>query len=525
MRSILVLCVLLVAQVASAFDTSAYRAITYGRSPDRYCDPTKSLADSSGDGLSEGTAWNLTQCQTQPTAGQIVGVMPGVSVNLAASASVLVPAFYPRNSGSSGSPIIYVTKYAAVALGSTIADITASANKTQLRHDGAGVTCTGTAGGAILGIVGGTDYTYFDGFYIDVASAKTIPDSGVLMSRAASGANPATGNRFLNMVIVGDPTMNCDSNCVVWRPDTDVDTILSNIWIDSFVNHPSGCALGQPSWASDMYGSQNYTIKNTYLTNSSGSGTYNGWFAKGTGAFGAFNYGTMQYNLIDGADNCLRMNDWDASGLTTIHNNLCQNYGTSGITFGSETTHPRNVLVHHNTIAVGCTGLGCGGIVLNAHTGEGTTSLATRNVTTRDNLVDVTSGSQRMFVDAQTFNANISTINYNGYYTAGGAPKWGFNGSSGITTLAGWQAVTGTPDLNVAAILSSDPFVNRASNNFHCTGTCATMSSTGGEVGAYGGLGSNVLGLDLGDVSSGATGSGSTRISGSLRFFGSVRIQ
>ncbi len=191
-------CTLLLLPLSSraAFDDSPYRQTTYGRLPDRYCDPTKPLTDNGGNGMTEGTAWNLNQCKANPTAGQIIGLLPvgsGTPVRLATSNDDNVPAFNPANSGTANARIVFVTKYAAVAMNR--ATIATNPNRSEFRHDGSAPSISGGIGvGTGCAVLGAQarNYITYDGFFIDMAQAYMKEDSGVIR------ADESTGTHFKN---------------------------------------------------------------------------------------------------------------------------------------------------------------------------------------------------------------------------------------------------------------------------------------------------------------------------------------
>lgn len=448
-----------------AFDTSEYRANTYG-TPDYYCDPTRAL-NNNGDGTL-GDPWNLSQAKALPVAGDVVGILPSGD-----SAAILTttntddtPAFTPTNSGSgdaNANRLIYVTKYAAVAL----ANVGTNANRTEFRHDGSEPTISG--GGTGLGtgcpIIGSNnkDYITFDGFYIDQSHAWMKEDSGNLRAEAC------TGVKFLNFVIAGT-AHTVASNCVAYRPHNAVDTVLSNFRISGFSNDGTGSSTPQPALFSDQYGDQNFTIEYFEIADCD-----NGIFPKGT-VGGVFNYGTIRYGIAHGITFGIRANDFDADDLTEIHHLLIYDYAGAGIALSSETSDPRNVLIHHVTVANGVNNV-------DQHGGLYLKEAATMsNVTVRDNIFDIPATGHG--IDAGELSGPVPTMNYNRYYRSGSTVTWAYDDVES-DTIGEWRTATGQ-EAN-SNVFASDPFTNRASDDYTIAGGHAalTADSNGGEIGCY----------------------------------------
>lgn len=470
--------VLLAAPGWAAFDTSEYRTATYG-APDHYCDPTRSLA-SSGSGTL-GDPWNLTQCQTQPVCGEVIGLLPvggGTPVQIPVSAgNYNEPAFEPSGitDCTLGNELVYVAKYAAIAL--TRATITTDPNRTEFRTDGvaeaADIVGTGRAAYGTYD----HDYVIYDGIFVDMAQVGINGDQGII------SVFNATGVKFLNFRIKGTTT-DMDSNPIVYRPGNATNTVLSNFESWDFDNAPTGGGLNQNGIWSDQYGDHNYLIEHFVLDN-----VDRGLFAKGTAA-GTFNYGTIRYGVIKNVSQCLAFNDFDATNLTTVEYVLCTGWSFVGVTLENQTSVSRNFLMHHVTIANGpCSSSVPGPFYLR-------NGVSAVNVGWRDNILDMLNGGFCNGVDAGEFTGTFpsGTVDYNGYYKAGATVTWSLNGSS-YNTIGNWRTATGKEASSL--VLASDPFTNRAGSDFTvAVGHAAkTASSTGGEIGAY--AGSETVGYDI----------------------------
>jgi len=462
---------------ALAFDPSEYRANTYG-APTHYCDPARALNNPGSGTLA--SPWNLDQAMRLAVAGNVVGFLPGVGVRMPSTNNDNLPTFRPINSGTATNRIVFVTRFAAVAL----PNVAANANRTELRHDGARAVANGTydlgSGSPMYGAYQ-TNYITFDGFFVDMEQAQPKADSGVIRVENSRGVH------FRNFEIKGTRT-NMGSNPVIYRPQQAVDTVLSNFRAYDFSNDTTGAAVQQRGLFSDQYGDQNFLIENFEIRN-----TERGIFLKGTAANGTiFNYGTIRNGIVSNVFECFRFNDLDPSRVTTLEYSVCHDVipgGTgSGFTLSSETTPARNLLVHHITIArMQSQGLINGGIYgKNAISG---------NVTIRDSIIDLDNGPNGHAVAFGEISTLPAVLNYNGYTKNGATVTFAFNGVQ-QNSITAWRSATGR-DGN-SQVFSTSPFVNRAGGNFRIAAghPAMTASSTGGQIGAY--ATGSIPGVDIG---------------------------
>jgi hypothetical protein len=462
---------------AFAFDPSEYRQNTYG-APTHYCDPARPLSSAGAGTLSD--PWNLNQAMTLAVAGNVVGFLPGVGVPMPSTSNDNLPTFRPQNSGTATNRIVFVTRFAAVAL----PNVATNANRTQLRHNGTRAVSTGpseTGTGSPMYGSYQTDYITFDGFFVDMVQAQPKADSGVIRVENARGVH------FRNFEIKGTRT-NLNSNPVIYRPQNAVDTVLSNFRAYDFSNDTSNSNTPQRGLFSDQYGDQNFLIEHFEIRN-----TERGIFLKGTANGGTtFNYGRIRYGIVSGVFECFRFNDLHASNLTTVEYNVCHDViagGTgSGLSLSSETTPVRNLLVHHVTVArMQSQGLINGGIYGKNAIGA--------NVTIRDNIIDLDNGPNGHAIAFGEIRTLPGVLNNNAYYKNGGTVTFAYNGAQ-QNSLAAWRSATGK-DANTQ-VLSSTPFVNRAGGDFRVAAghPAMTASSTGGQLGAY--AGGALPGVELG---------------------------
>ena len=484
-----------------AFDDSEYRADTYG-APDFYCDCTRSLA-SNGDG-SLGDPWNLNQAMASAIAGNVVGFIPVADgaqanpVDMAAPNDHEVPAFQPANSGTGdaiANRIVFVTKYAAVALSS----VATNGNRTELRHAGTpaaatGDTETGTGGPTYGGYQ--RDFITYDGFFVDMQHAEIKSDGGVITTRETEGIT------CCNFEIKGKTT-NCQSNAVLYRPQSCTGTILRNFRAYDFSNDPTGSNVQQAGLFSDQYGDQNFLIEHFEIDNID-----MGIFMKGTAPNG-FNYGTIQYGIVSDCASPFRFNDLHATEMSYVR--YCLAYNTigdrpkplspDGIVWDVISSSPRNLTIDHCTIAK----IDSADMNVNAALFvEGTDFSMASGVVITNNIFDMDNGSNGHQVALG--DALPDTMNHNFYYKNGGSETYVYNGSQ-HNSFGAWQGAISGRDAN-SAEGSSSPFNDRTNDDYTInTGHAAyTMSSTGGEVGCY--AGSDVIGVDVTASSSSPSATG-----------------
>ena len=459
----------------AAFDPSEYRANTYGP-PTHYCDPTRALNNPGSGTLSN--PWNLDQAMRLAVAGNVVGILPGVSVRLPSTNNDNIATFRPHNSGTATNRIVYVTRFAAVAL----PNVATNPNRTQLRHDGTRAVATGGSetgtGSAMMGSFN-TNYVTFDGFFIDMAEAQPKSDGGVIRPENS------TGTHFRNFEIKGTRT-NMGTNPVLYRPNNARDTVLSNFRAYDFSNDTSNSDTPQRGLFSDQYGDQNFLIENFEIRN-----TERGIFLKGT-YNGTFNYGTIRYGIVSAVFECFRFNDLDPTNVTTVEYSLCHDVIPGGIGTGvsmtGETTAVRNLVLHHLTIArMQSNTLINGGLYAR--------NAINANVQIRDNIVEMDNGPYGHGAAFGEVAQVPAVMNYNAYYKNGANVTFAFNGRE-YSSLSAWRTATNR-DLN-SQVLTSSPFVDRASGNFRVAPghPAMTASSTGGQLGAY--AGAMAPGVDLG---------------------------
>lgn len=486
----------------SSVDLSEYRTATYGP-PDKYCDFTKSAT---GTGTVD-NPYNLAQCKSQPVCNDVFGV---IDVGSGATGTIQQfpvagldyqeAAFRPTNAavqgtscGSSANGVVYVTRYPAVSMVNlttpSSSTIGSNSQRTEIRTDGVADT-NATADGAGTGRAAygcyNQSYVTFDGFFTDMAFNGQAGDTGHIAFMSDTAAI-ITDCRAYNFAVKGVLGTQMNSNAVIYRPGTDLRSVLSNFVMWDFDNEPNHVQPGsqnQDGLASDMYGSQEFLIEHFLL-----DGVERGWYTKGCPS-GRCNYGTIRYGIVrntggvaeDGAGECMRVTALHASSATRIHNVLLVNCAQSGIAFTNEGGSITNLTVDHITIANQDAGgaAGCAG-----------TMASFSNVTTsafaiRDSIFEILTACAGHMIDAGGSNAWATAMDHNGYFDGDSSYSWSFNGGT-QTSVATWAAALGVTETGSSII--SDPFLSRtagSANYYKISGTALTMSSTNGEIGAYG---------------------------------------
>lgn len=477
MRRILPLMIILAlglyALPALAFDPSDYRQDTYGP-PNHYCDPTRLLASNGAGTL--GDPWNLTQCQTQPVAGDVVGLLPGVGTLQATNDDQLI-AFQPRRSGTSTNRIVYVTKYAAVAL----VNVATNPNRTEIRHNGLPETNqqgSGT-GGPLYGS-NGQSYITYDGLFSDMAQARIHEDSGLIR------VENATGIHVRNFVVKGTAE-RVWSNALIYRAQGTIGTVLSNFRAYDFTNSAD---FGQPSVFCASYGDENFLIEHFEISN-----VGKGIFLKGpyptTPLYQYINYGVIRYGIVKNGIGGFRFGTVHPSHLVDVQYVLTYGNSDYGLMFSNEIAgYRQNVRLNHVTVVGGPTGSNqYGGIYIKPDTGTGNRI--------ENSIIDAPI-ENNIFSEETNYSDFIS--DYNGF-SRPSTPQFYLN--TNITSLSGWRSSTSNDAHSVFYnTTSTDIFVNRAGSDYRVVPghPALTASSTGSQIGAY--AGSETVGVDL----SGSTG-------------------
>jgi hypothetical protein len=308
----------------------------------------------SGDGSSEANAMDLPTALATATAGDIIGVLPGVySPASTPSTDSWLPCWQPTNAGSSGSPIRIVAKYAAVHL----TGLWSNSDRTELRNG-----YSGTVDGSGLSTFGSLnkDYIEWHGLCVDAAQ------SGPRTEKALVTMNGCTGVKIHKCEIRGATAQWSDNwSGVRYENCDECDVIDCRIY--NF--YDTG---GSHSWGILMYGGENYEIAYNEIYD-----TYGGICPKGIlGGYPQNSPGTIHHNLIHDVDVrhilVMGVNEDSVPGYVDVYQNVMYESGRFGISAappGADT--PRSIRFVNNTIVDCGSASGDGGCYLKPYTGSG----------------------------------------------------------------------------------------------------------------------------------------------------------
>jgi hypothetical protein len=427
-----------------------------GLTPTIYAAPTD---QGSGDGSSEANAMDLPTAMVNATAGDIVGLVPGVytAVN---NNTRWTPAFKFTNSGTSGNPIILVGKYDHIAY---YAD---TVNRCEFRTSGYSALGTASSNCAVLGADQNQNYLQFRNIFVD---SVYVPPRAAGGSLVASGGS--TGIRFRRCVVklteeVATPSDNYNA---IFAEDT-TDLIIDNCYFYGGY----GLSANRNWSAITTYYCHNFLFENNTVENAN-----SGIFIKGlmidppyTGSTG-----TLRYNkILDVSDDGITMLGVEPGTGVTAYQNLIVRAASFGIRVhgGLNSNYSyQNHVMHHNTLVDCGVGLGMGDF----------TNVQASNEF-RDNVVALTTSSSNKMYTTDGTNVTaagfFATMDYNLYSESGVSAQWS-QGASTYTGIADWR--TGSSrDTN--ATEEAPGFTNTATDDYTRMGS-DTGSSTGGRRGCY----------------------------------------
>lgn len=449
-------------------------------SPNKFAAVT---AQGTGSGNSEANAMTLTAALASATAGDIIGVLPGVYIG-AGQSNKTVPAWRINTSGNSSNPIIVVAKYSSIDLaGKTngarwteaeVDAVLAHPNRTEFRHtgvsDGAG---QGTASPS-FGVNGPYAWQYWIGMCCDQLYNELHEDGGV------TNLWGAQDSKIMRCVIRGRPapyagSFPTDNHCGVRCEDFDR-VEVSDCVIYNFYDTVGGVGA-----ARNHCGIQRYSHSNTHngliLRHNYVFGCFNGIFLKDeSGNQRAYNE-LIEWNYCtDNQVNLENANANDtagggASARSTVQHNLLVG-GGSGLT--GQQGGGRNQDMIYNTIVVDANGTNGACIIGHAYD---------TGCTFTKNICYGTVGN--MMHDAQFRNfAPVIPSDNNVFYSANGF-RARFNGtdvnnSNGTTGLNSWKSSIST-DTN--SIFGDPLFTNRAAHDY--TLQVGSPARTAGPGGTY----------------------------------------
>jgi|JI10StandDraft_1071094.scaffolds.fasta_scaffold10523_2 hypothetical protein len=441
---------------------------SFSYTPTHYVDDYAAVSGATSDGEDRGaTAWSNATSPSTPTtigtamaratAGNVVRVAPG-TYSVTPIDSRWSPSLSVANSGTSGSPIIFYAQYpGAYNEGSTSLYSEIRSNNSAIR-------------GAVLGVVGGQDYIYFDGFVIDQTYTPPRPSNGTVVL----GFSESTGVQIRRFLFLNEEQPSGDN-----YPSIYMEGVTSPRVVDSRFR---GGNTGGEGDCVTMYGVYDFVLEHNELID-----VRMGMYAKGSAASGTRrNYGVMRFNYASGVTDKV----WFASVVDTSNGvNIYQNLGVGNSqNFRGDPAGegPSEVHVYNNTF-VDTISSG------NAHDAviwmEGSVSSTGNEF--YNNIVANTSASSTVnlhTVQVASPSTAFAIIDYNNYYNAGSTLYFSDNQDNDTSgswmQLTAWRTHTGDETNSI----TTDPsFVNAAGGNYRLnTGSAArTAGNTGGVIGAF----------------------------------------
>lgn len=268
-----------------AADVNAPQPVPY-----TYADATKFVtADATGGGNgSANAAWTLSEAMAQATAGDIVGVGPGIYVGTN-TAQRMNPAWNPANSGTAQKPIVFVAQNPA-ALTAGYGKVLDPAVHSDLRNGAtaADIVYRDDDGGAspTFGVRGG-DYIYWIGFRSDNRHDNNKPQQDIGPFLALN----STGSRLYQSTLIGwqDPQRGSNYNGIRLE---EVDAFVA---ADNYVDNFHTTSNSHNAAGILTYETYNSFIEHNRVVNSDG-----GIFLKGDKPANLGNYSnTIRFNYVD----------------------------------------------------------------------------------------------------------------------------------------------------------------------------------------------------------------------------------
>ena len=409
-----------------------------------------------------GTPCSLLTAMSNASAGDAVQVAPGVYSNNDGATGNFDAAFKAANPGTASEPVVFFAEYpAATNYGST-------SLYSELR---------GTEGAACTVAGSEVDYVIFDGFYVDEAQQLPVTSQGLFF------ANGCDGCEFRRIAVDrANDTRSGENHDVFFIQSAD-GTVVS----DCYTNQAAGQSSGDIQFAT-TYESINTVFQYNTLINTTG-----GFQLKGPASPSQGNHAIIRYNrIINGRQRAINLGVITETALTTqVHNNIVvsDNADYAAVYIRPLGSQSRTISITNNTFILDGNWTDAErGVVLFSER-----SFDLDNIICRDNIILGGSTNVTPLIEGNQMTgfSDLSDLDHNLYYDRAGSPTWLWN-SATDSSFGAWQATAaaGVAGFEVNSEYENPTFTDEGSGDYTLVSngqTALSMSSTGGEVGAWGG--------------------------------------
>jgi hypothetical protein len=439
-----------------------------------------------GSGASEANATTLTGALSGATAGDIIGVLPGVYTGTPGTGTLDVPIFKTTNSGTIGSPIIIVGKY----------DHRYYYANTSLRceiRSSSPITPVNDANRPGIGLEDGQEYIQWRNFFLDMNYVPPSNSHGMSIF-----AYHTKGGRFRKCVYqMIAQANNSDNRNAIFAGGCGVSQID---YCYFFGGTTTGAGRGMNNTAITLYpGATAGNYPDITIEHNTIADAVTGIFIKGRSGTDSVqgSYGTVRYNLIrDMAHAAIGHQGEDTVAGMDYYQNLLVRCAGGGFIKenGLDNLVPelyQHARIYNNTI-VDCGNTahyGLGGYFLRHYPAAGVNFYEFYN-----NIIKYSTASLYALISADSNFGGTNHLNmdevfasgqldYNWYYRDGGSAR--FKERSGTYTgLAAWQTQLSGAGLEQNSTESAPPFVDAGADDYRLS-SADTGGKTGGPRGCY----------------------------------------
>lgn len=433
----------------------------------------------SGSGASEANATTLTGALASATAGDIIGVLPGVYSGTP-SGDAWTPLFKTTNSGTSGSPIIIVGKYDHLYYYGN------AALRCEIRST-APVTPVDSTNRPGFGLAPTQSYIQWRNFFLDGTYVPPNPSHGMSVF-----GYQTTGGRFrkcvFRMLVQNNGTDNRNAIFMEGCGTAQVD------YCYFYDGSTTGAGRHVNNNGITIYPAANPSYYPTVtLEHNTFRDCNAGIFVKGRSGTDNIqgSYGTIRYNAFyDLSHVGISHQGEDPTAGMDFYQNLLVRCAFGGFAKenGLENLVPElyeRARIYNNTMVdCGTQNAARAAVYLRNYPAAGVNYYEYYN-----NIVTYSAATSFAFdtSDPNYSSTNqldadevYSTLNYNWYYYSGGSVQ--FRERSGTATgIAAWRTATG---MEANSTEASVPFLNASADDYRLSST-DTGSSTGGARGCY----------------------------------------